>query len=308
MQFDLFISYAWTSNLHREWVRLLASHLHAIGFAVGIDEKVNYGESLSGFMRKIKESKHVLMIADENYAFRADNMPDSGVAIECRVLHDFIDSKPSDWLAPLLIRNPTGILPKWISKRKLKYFDFRSNPENSDFPGSEQIIDLWRWLSDLPVDKQFAEDPAVIRERMARTERIDTLRDPGKWAFPELERTGIKFEYSYAPNKSVTLGYGQYEFKFMVSECGADSVYVYSDNIKAVGILPFGTTTNTDAKTLSSYVLPNRTVTPVVGQSVVLLNQEGFLCIVKIIHVENESSESEYTPASITFDYRILLE
>ena len=308
MQFDLFISYAWTSNLHREWVRLLASHLHAIGFAVGIDEKVNYGESLSGFMRKIKESRHVLMIADENYALRADNMPDSGVAIECKVLCDFIDSKPSDWLAPLLIRNPTGILPKWISKRNLKYFDFRSNPEKSDFPGSEQIIDLWRWLSDLPVDKQFAEEPAVIRERMARTERIDALRDPGKWAFPELERTGIKFEYSYAPNKSVTLGYGQYEFKFMVSECGSESVYVYSDYIKAVGILPLGTTTSTDAKTLSSYVLPNRTVTPVAGQSVVLLNQDGFLCVVKISHVENENSESEYTPASITFDYRILLE
>lgn len=81
MQFDLFISYAWTSNMHREWVRLLASHLHAIGFAVGIDEKVNYGESLGGFMRKIKESRHVLMIADENYAFRADNMPDSGLQL-----------------------------------------------------------------------------------------------------------------------------------------------------------------------------------------------------------------------------------
>ena len=67
MQFDVFISYAWTSDEHREWVRLLAASLRNMGFNVGIDAKVDYGNDLDGFMRKIPESKHVLMIVDDNY-------------------------------------------------------------------------------------------------------------------------------------------------------------------------------------------------------------------------------------------------
>jgi hypothetical protein len=182
MQYDVFISYAWTSEIHREWVRLLASNLHAIGFSVGIDADVNYGDSLNGFMRKIKDSKHVLMIVDEKYVNRADNEPNSGVAIECRTIQSSIDSKPGDWVTPLLVRNPRGLLPQWILDKNLKYIDFRSDPEKGDFPGSEQILELWRWLAGLPADKQFAENPAVIRERMVRVERIDALRDPGMWA------------------------------------------------------------------------------------------------------------------------------
>ena len=73
MQFDVFISYAWTDDDHREWVRLLAACLRSMGFNVGIDAKVDYGNDLDGFMRRIPESLHVLMIVDDNYADRADN-------------------------------------------------------------------------------------------------------------------------------------------------------------------------------------------------------------------------------------------
>ena len=57
MQFDVFISYAWTDSSHREWVRLLAACLRNMGFSVGIDAKVDYGNDLDGFMRKILESE-----------------------------------------------------------------------------------------------------------------------------------------------------------------------------------------------------------------------------------------------------------
>lgn len=309
MQYDVFISYSWSSETHREWVRLLASHLHAIGFSVGIDADVKYGDSLNGFMRKIKDSKHVLMIVDENYSTRADNMPDSGVAIECRTIQSSIDSKPGDWVAPLLVRNPKGVLPQWILDKNLKYIDFRSHPEKGDFPGSEQILDLWRWLAGLPADRQFAENPAVIRERMARVERIDALRDPGMWTFPEMTNTGVKFKYPLAQNNSVILGFGLYEFKLEVSSHGDNSVYVYqNDSVKAVGAIPLGAKMSADAKTLCSWLIPGRMVTPRVGQSVVLLNKDGCLCLVKITNVENESTEPAYSPASITFDYQILLE
>lgn len=75
MQFDVFISYAWggpENTAHREWVRLLAAHLKQIGFHVGIDSEVDYGEDLTGFMREIEDAKRVLMIVDEGYVERAD--------------------------------------------------------------------------------------------------------------------------------------------------------------------------------------------------------------------------------------------
>ena len=77
MKTDLFISYAWTSDVHREWVRLIASHLDLIGYTVKIDESVKYGSSLSGFMREVIETDHVLLIVDDNYVERANNKPNS---------------------------------------------------------------------------------------------------------------------------------------------------------------------------------------------------------------------------------------
>lgn len=50
MTYDIFISYAWGSpsndrdKKHRDWVRLLASHLQLIGFNIRIDANVEYGD------------------------------------------------------------------------------------------------------------------------------------------------------------------------------------------------------------------------------------------------------------------------
>lgn len=309
MQFDVFISYAWTNPEHKEWVRLLAAQLHAMGFVVGIDANVNYGDSLNGFMRKIKDAKHVLMIADESYANRAEKVSNSGVATECRALREVIDSKPAGWLAPLLIRNPEKKLPEWVAERGIKYFDFRSDDASGNYPGSEQIIDLWRWLADLSPDQSFAEDPAVIRKRMVRVEKVKELRDPGRWTLPYLSYTGCRFEYNKAPNATMTLGYGEFEFKLSVSECNGNSVYIYCDHIEAVGILPQGIdSSNMDADELYNFISPARAVTPTIGQTAVLLNREGCICTVQISDIVCEQSTGEYIPASITFDYHILTE
>src|SRR5699024_12109327 len=73
MAADLFISYAWTPGQHRQWVRLLAAYLKHLGYDVLIDSDVKYGDSLTGFMRRVMEAEHVLMIADDNYVDRAED-------------------------------------------------------------------------------------------------------------------------------------------------------------------------------------------------------------------------------------------
>lgn len=301
MSKEIFISYAWTSEEHREWVRLLASHLRFIGYQVRIDEDVSYGDSLNGFMRVITEADHVLAIVDENYVSRADGMPDSGVAVENRWIQSVIDQRPEGWMAPLFIRNIDCTLPNWLSSKKPKGFNFNSNFVSGDVFGAEQIEDLWRWLEGLPADRQHAITPATALERSARVERIDMLRDPGNWACPQLEGQ-ISFDFSDAPRSEFKLGHGRYDFVLKVSSMSQNRIYVVQDPVNAIGMLP----PDFVDEDVQNFVRPGRLVTPSEGEWVVLQNDQGCLCVVRIDSVQEEVSGEQYRPASVTFTYRIL--
>lgn len=309
MRFDVFISYAWTDNGHREWVRLLAACLRGMGFNVGVDAEVNYGDDLDGFMRKITESLHVLMIVDDNYVDRADSNPESGVGVENAVIRDAIDAKPAGWLAPLLVRNERGRLPKWLKEKNIKYFDFRANCKIGDFPSAEQVDDLWRWLAGLSPDKRHAVSLAALRERACRIERLDEPRDPSAWTSPHLVGEGVVFSYADAPQNTMTLGSSSYSFSLFVSERDEDSVYVYNDYVGAVGLVTDAVPYESlDARAACGYLVPGRTIVLKTGQIAVLMNDGGCLCIVRLMGVKREQGDGVYQKPEITFDYRILIE
>lgn len=309
MQFDVFISYAHTSNEHREWVHLLAASLRRLGFNVGIDEKVDYGNDLDGFMRKIPESKHVLMIVDENYTDRADNQPNSGVGIENSVIREVVDSKPENWLAPLLVRNKEGRLPSWMGEKNWKYFDFRTDQDKKSFPGAQQIDDLWRWLVGLSPDKEHAVSIATLYKRAYRIEKVDELRSLGAWSRPQLSGQGVEFYYRDAPKSTMVLGSGIHSFSLSVSECGEDSVYVYDDYVRAVGLVGGDTPYDEmDADSAYDYITPGRKIIPRVGQTFVLMNDDGMLCSVVLRSVTREKNDGIYEKPRIVFDYKMLLE
>lgn len=302
MKKDLFISYAWTSDSHIEWVRLFASHLHLVGYDVKIDEKVDYGSSLNGFMQNVMESAHVLLIVDENYIERADNKPDSGVGIENKWLSLAFDSKPPNWLSVIFVNNPARRTPAWLNEHNPKGFDFNSNVKKGEYPGSIQIGDVWRWIEGLPASRRHEISVAVLRKRAARLERIDTLRDPNYYSNPALSGSEF-FRFKDYPVYSV--GNGIYQFKIKFSSCTYNSVYVYTDGeLKAVGLI---TNPDYDLRNVDSFLTPGRNVTPVVGQQVVLLNKEGILCIIRIDEVQQEVNAREYIPNHVIFTYEILI-
>lgn len=302
MSADLFISYAWTSTAHREWVRLLASQLHLIGYVVKIDEAVDYGSSLHGFMREVTESTHVLLIVDENYVDRANNKPESGVGIETKWISRAFMEKPATWLSVIFVRNPERMLPNWLNDHNPKGFDFNSNPENNDFPGSVQINEIWRWVEGLPADKTYAVPLSLVRKRAARLERVDALRAPALYANPALNDR-VTFRYRDHPH--YTVGHGEFEFKIKFSGRSHDSVSVYVDGgLKAIGLI---VSPNFDRSNVGSFITPGRVVAPVVGQRVVLLNSHGFLCIISIDEVQREVNAKEYVPEHVTFTYEILV-
>ncbi len=145
MTTDLFISYAWTSAEHRQWVRLLAAQLKALGYNVLIDADLDYGDSLTGFMRKVADVQHVLLIVDENYVDRANTEPDSGVAAENRWIDEVFTDRPTTWLCVLFKDNPSYRVPDWLKEHNPKGISFNYDPSHpNDFADSEQVEDLWR--------------------------------------------------------------------------------------------------------------------------------------------------------------------
>lgn len=301
MKTKIFISYAWTSNEHRQWVRLLATQLRLLGYTVLIDNAVPYGTSLSGFMREVTTSDRVLMIIDKNYIERADHYPESGVGIENKWLKSVFQEKPTSWLSVIFVDNPNCKLPAWLIDPMPKGFDFNSIPEKDSFPGIEQMDDLWRWIEGLPSDKIHALPAAVLLERLARIERIDALRDPANYANPALDG---RVTFAYKDNSHYTIGHGEYEFRLSFSKHNINSIYMYREsNLKALGII---TTSSIDRNTVETYLRQADHVEPIVGQSIVLMNLLGALCIVQVNGVEIERHTAIYSPASVTFSYEIL--
>jgi hypothetical protein len=90
-------------------------------------------------MREVTEADRVLLIIDENYVERANQCPESGVAIENNWIKSVFEEKPVSWLSVLFVDNPHFSLPSWLIDERPKGFNFNSNPDTNSFPGFEIV-------------------------------------------------------------------------------------------------------------------------------------------------------------------------
>ncbi len=256
-------------------------------------------------MRSLADARHVLLIADDNYVNRANGDASSGVAVENRWIRDAFDQHPPNWASVVFVNNPTFRLPDWLSNHNPLSFDFNSSADAVNFPGSEQLDDLWRWVEGLPRDKTNAVPISTQIARAARLERIRGLRDPGLRRSPTVQDE-VDFVFGESVDSVFTLGQGDFEFPFQVSACAFNSVYVYSDRLSAIGLLR---TPEQLAEPSDALLSAGRTLAPTVGQGVLLLNDKGALCTVRILEVQREINDGyEYVPARVRFTYSIDLD
>lgn len=126
--------------------------------------------------------------------------------------------------------------------------------------------------------------------------------DPSQWRSPDLvgER---RFAYDDAPQRTFHWGLGDSAFAFTVSGHSNDSVYVLKDYGKAVGLVRGEMPDDAD---LERHLMPGRSVTPRVGQSVVLMNEHGRLAVVEIVDVLRESTGDPYTAPYVKFRWRVI--
>jgi len=186
-------------------VRLLASGLHLLGYDVRLDQDVDCGNSLNGFMRSITEARHVLLIVDENYVERADHIPTSGVHTENTLLRQVFADHHDGWLAVVAVDNPSFVLPSWLRAHNPRAFNFNDSAFPGDAPGSDHLDDLWRWLEGLPPDKANAVPLKQDVARAARLERIANLSDPGRSRTPTLQGV-VTFPFEHSASNVFTIG------------------------------------------------------------------------------------------------------
>ena len=252
-------------------------------------------------MREATEADRVLMIVDENYVERADHCPKSGVAVENRWIEGVVGEKPVSWLSVLFLCNPRRSLPNCIKDRRPKGFDVNSNPEQDEFPGIEQMDDLWRWIEGLPADKEHALSAAMLLERMGRIERIDAMRAPANFTNPALKD---RVTFRHQDHQYYTVGHGDYAFGIKFSDRGNGTVAVYIDGgLKAIGLV---IASEFDLGTIETFLGPRRLVDAGAEQSVVMMNLVGALCIMKNEHVQDEVFAPEHRRPEVTFSYEIL--
>lgn len=128
-----FISYAWESDDHKEWVKQLAERLRRDGVDVLLDQwALAPGDQLPKFMeRAIRENDHVLIVCTPRYREKSDDRS-GGVGYEGDVMTgEVVASRNHRKFIPILQKGRwLDAAPSWL-KGKV-YIDLSDNPYSED--------------------------------------------------------------------------------------------------------------------------------------------------------------------------------
>ncbi|KXO98819.1 hypothetical protein AXK58_24425 [Tsukamurella tyrosinosolvens] len=114
----------------------------------------------------------------------------------------------------------------------------------------------------------------------------------------------VRFTFADAPRNAYRWGLGDSEFAFEATSHGPDSIFVYKDQIKAVGILRAD---GVDDHDLAGQLVPGRNVIAREGNTVVLMNEHGRLATVEIIKVQHENIYGgQYTAPYVDIRWKVV--
>jgi hypothetical protein len=198
-----FISYSWDSDLHKNWVRLLAEQLQDNGVFTYLDQwDVSPGTDLTKYMEEsIRKSDYVLLICTPTFAAKA-NLGKGGVGYEKTIVTGeiFTESAPeTKFVAILKEGNPKESLPSYLKAKA--YIDFRIK-DNFD----HRLEDLLRHLHKSPrfvrpklkgkpkfddsisVQKNASVSP-IQSDLTHKTKTFSSFKELYYFAFRELNKT-----------------------------------------------------------------------------------------------------------------------
>lgn len=163
----LFVSYAWSSAEHEQWVLDLAERLVENGVDVILDKwDLQPGHDANAFMERMVTDgsvTKVVMVSDQKYAQKADARTSGGVSTETQIISREVYERQdqSKFVAILTEKDVDGkpFLPTYYKSRV--YVDF------SDSSLYDESFDkLLRWIYNKPrhVRPELGKPPALLLE------------------------------------------------------------------------------------------------------------------------------------------------
>lgn len=282
-----FISYAWDSEEHKNWVLKLASDLRTHGVDVILDQwDARLGNDLSFFMEHGLTSSHfVICVCSDKYVEKA-NTGIGGVGYEKRILASgMIRGKDLQFILPVIKENKNGCkLPNFLSG--LKYVDF----DNGSY------FDCYKELLERIYDIDIRKKPALGTNPFVSTDISDEITTKLNVERILFQSSGLegKVSFEYKRNSgNYTIGEGDYKFNTEWSECGIGSIHCYNDNVYRLGY-------NSAYKEFPSsnefvkFDFSSRCWKVNVGEIVLLENHNHKFAALKITNVDFNLLEFEY--------------
>ena len=290
-----FISYAWDSEEHKNWVLKLATDLRSHGVDIILDQwDVRLGNDLPFFMEQGLTSSHfVLCICSNKYVEKA-NGGIGGAGYEKRIIaSDMMNPENKMFIIPLIKGNSLREkLPIFLSG--LKYVDF----DGRDYYDSYQELLERIYDEDIKKKPPLGENPFVST---TISDQITSKLKMEKIAFQDPAFVG-KVSFDYKRNSgSFTIGEGDYMFNTMWSECGHNSIYCYRDSEFRLGYNP----TFKDFPTPDEFInfdFSSRAKSVNVGEIVLLENHKHKFAALKILNVVRKSKDIGHL---LEFEYKI---
>lgn len=290
-----FISYAWDSEEHKQWVLKLASDLRSHGVDAILDQwDARLGNDLSFFMEQGLTTSHfVICICSDKYVEKA-NGGIGGAGYEKRILASgMISGKELQFILPVIKENKNGCkLPTFLSG--LKYVDF----DNGSY--YDCYIELLERIYDIDINKK----PALGTNPFVSTDisdEITTKLNLDRIKFQSYDFEG-KVSFDYKKNSGeYSIGEGDYMFNTKWSECGYQSIHCYRDLVYRLGYNPeYKEFPSLDQ--ISDFDFSSRSKKVNVGEIVLLENQKHKFAALKITKIDVRREDINHT---LEFEYKI---
>ncbi len=292
----VFVSYSYDDDEHKAWVSDLANKLRKNGVDVILDQfEAGIGSDLPLFMEQgLSNSNRVICICSEIYNEKADAGL-SGVGYEKRIIcSELIKNSSTTWIVPVIRNNKSDYkLPKFLSS--LKYISFEDDNKFYD-----NFYDLLRELHDQsnlpPLGKNPFEQNGNIVGKV--NENIQIKRS----LFTSMNSNGrVRFNYMSNSGEYI-FGSGLYEFRTKWSTRRSDSVYAYSDGLKAIAWA--NKDFNPEKIIIEDLDFSSRFRPVYPDEADVWVNKNGKILVTKILAIDYEGEQFQW----LETEYKILEE
>jgi len=294
----VFISYAWDSEEHKEWVLKLATNLRHHGVDAILDQwNVRLGDDLPSFMeRGVTESHLVICVCSDKYIEKADSGL-AGAGYEKRILtSEMLNDGDKRFVIPI-IKDCSHVRKVPLFLSGLKYVDF----DNGGY------FDCYQELLERIYDEDKKKKPSLGKNPFVSTatsDLITTKQNIGKIEFQNSKMAG-KVCFDYKRNSgSYVIGEGDYEFITHWSECGYDSIHCYRDYVYRLGYNPKYKQFPSPDKFIN-FDFSSRAKSINVGEVVLLENNHHKFVSIKVTKVIKKDEDIGHL---LEFEYKIYKE